>query len=286
MKNFVMMAAALVLGFTLQINDAEAKRIGGGGSTGMQRQSVAPSNTQQAAPRQATPPAAAQPAAQPKRSWMGPLAGLAAGIGLAALASHFGFGEELASFMMMALLAMVVIGVIGFFMRKKAAAQGNQGMQYAGAGAPFGSNTPQREFTPAGGFAAPAAASSGSIPAGFDAEGFVRNAKVNFIRLQAANDAGNLDDIREFTAPEMFAEIKMGIDERKGAKQTTDVVQLDAEVLDVTEEANRYIVSVHFNGLIREEDGTAAQPFAEVWHMTKPRDGSRGWVLAGIQQVQ
>ena len=285
MKNFVMMAAALVLGFTLQINDAEAKRIGGGGSTGMQRQSVAPSNTQQAAPRQATQPAAAGQAAQPKRSWMGPLAGLAAG--LAALASHFGFGEELASFMMMALLAMVVIGVIGYFMRKKAAAQGNQGMQYAGAGAPFGGNAPQREFTPAGGAAAaPVANSAGNIPADFDVDGFVRNAKVNFIRLQAANDAGNLDDIREFTSPEMFAEIKMGIDERKGAKQTTDVAQLNAEVLDVAEEAGRYIVSVHFNGLIREEDGAAAQPFAEVWHMAKPRDGSRGWVLAGIQQVQ
>lgn len=293
MKNFAMLAAALVLGFTLQINDAEAKRIGGGGSYGMQRQSVAPSNTHQAAqaPRQATAPAPANqptaaPQAQPKRSWMGPLAGLAAGIGLAALASHFGFGAELANFMMMALLAMVVVGVIGFFMRKKAAAQGNQSMQYAGAGAPFGGNAPQREFTSAGGSAAPAEASTGNIPADFDAEGFVRNAKVNFIRLQAANDAGNLDDIREFTAPEMFAEIKMGIDERKGAKQTTDVVQLNAEVLDVTEEANRYIVSVHFNGLIREEDGAAAQPFAEVWHMTKPRDGSRGWVLAGIQQVQ
>ena len=288
MKNFVMMAAALVLGFTLQINDAEAKRIGGGGSTGMQRQSVAPSNTQQAAPRQATPPAAAgQPAAQPKRSWMGPLAGLAAGLGLAALASHFGFGEELANFMMMALLAMVVIGVIGYFMRKKAAAQGNQGMQYAGAGAPLGGNAPQREFTPAGGAAAALVANNaGTIPADFDVDGFVRNAKVNFIRLQAANDAGNLDDIREFTSPEMFAEIKMGIDERKGAKQTTDVAQLNAEVLDVAEEAGRYIVSVHFNGLIREEDGAAAQPFAEVWHMAKPRDGSRGWVLAGIQQVQ
>lgn len=253
----------------------------------MQRQSVAPSNTQQAAPRQATQPAAAGQAAQPKRSWMGPLAGLAAGLGLAALASHFGFGEELASFMMMALLAMVVIGVIGYFMRKKAAAQGNQGMQYAGAGAPFGGNAPQREFTPAGGAAAaPVANSAGNIPADFDVDGFVRNAKVNFIRLQAANDAGNLDDIREFTSPEMFAEIKMGIDERKGAKQTTDVAQLNAEVLDVAEEAGRYIVSVHFNGLIREEDGAAAQPFAEVWHMAKPRDGSRGWVLAGIQQVQ
>ena len=294
MKNFVMMAAALVLGFTLQINDAEAKRLGGGSSSGMQRQSIAPSNTQSApaqAPRQATAPApanqpAAAPQAQPKRSWMGPLAGLAAGIGLAALASHFGFGAELANFMMMALLAMVVIGVIGFFMRKKAAAAQGNGMQYAGAGAPYGGNAPQREFTPAGGSAAPLAAAAANIPADFDTEGFVRNAKVNFIRLQAANDAGNLDDIREFTSPEMFAEIKMGMAERGNAKQETDVVQLNAEVLDVAEETGRYIVSVRFSGLIREEKDAAAAPFDEIWHMTKPTDNSRGWVLAGIQQIQ
>ena len=294
MKNFVMMAAALVLGFTLQINDAEAKRLGGGSSSGMQRQSIAPSNTQSApaqAPRQATAPApanqpAAAPQAQPKRSWMGPLAGLAAGIGLAALASHFGFGAELANFMMMALLAMVVIGVIGFFMRKKAAAAQGNGMQYAGAGAPYGGNAPQREFTPAGGSAAPVAAAAANIPADFDTEGFVRNAKVNFIRLQAANDAGNLDDIREFTSPEMFAEIKMGMAERGNAKQETDVVQLNAEVLDVAEETGRYIVSVRFSGLIREEKDAAAAPFDEIWHMTKPTDNSRGWVLAGIQQIQ
>ena len=294
MKNFVMMAAALVLGFTLQINDAEAKRLGGGSSSGMQRQSIAPSNTQSApaqAPRQATAPApanqpAAAPQAQPKRSWMGPLAGLAAGIGLAALASHFGFGAELANFMMMALLAMVVIGVIGFFMRKKAAAAQGNGMQYAGAGAPYGGNAPQREFTLVGGSAAPVAAAAANIPADFDTEGFVRNAKVNFIRLQAANDAGNLDDIREFTSPEMFAEIKMGMAERGNAKQETDVVQLNAEVLDVAEETGRYIVSVRFSGLIREEKDAAAAPFDEIWHMTKPTDNSRGWVLAGIQQIQ
>ncbi|MPN39231.1 hypothetical protein SDC9_186759 [bioreactor metagenome] len=131
-----------------------------------------------------------------------------------------------------------------------------------------------------------AAAGVASIPADFDVEGFVRNAKVNFIRLQAANDAGNLDDIREFTAPEMFAEIKLAIDERKGAKQTTDVVQLNADVIDVAEEANRYVVTVHFSGLIREDDHAPAEAFAEMWHMTKPRDGSRGWVLSGIQQVQ
>ncbi len=286
MKNFAMMAAALVLGLSLSITDAEAaRRLGGGGSTGMQRQSVAPSkNTQQATPaqQQAAAPAAA-PQAQPKRSWMGPLAGLAAGIGLAALASHFGFGEGLANFMMIALLAMVVIGVIGYFMRKKAAAQGHQGMQYAGAG--YGNPPPAQDFQPMGGSAA-APVAAANIPADFDAAGFVRNAKVNFIRLQAANDAGNLDDIREFTSPEMFAEIKMAIDERKGAKQETDVAQLNAEVIDVTEESGRYVVSIHFTGLIREEASAPAEAFAEIWHMTKPRDGSRGWVLAGIQQIQ
>ena len=301
MKNFALMAAALVLGFTLQIGDAEAKRLGGGSSAGMQRQSVAPSSpsapSQAAAPRQAPAAAPAAPAAQPKRSWMGPLAGLAAGLGLAALASHFGFGEGLANMMMIGLLIMAVVMVIGFFMRKKAAAaqqSGMGGMQYAGAGADFGRNVPSTpDFTPAGcggGVAAPVAApvqgGSGFVPADFDSAGFVRNAKVNFIRLQAANDAGNLDDIREFTTPEMFAEIKMGIAERKGAQQETDVAQLEAEVLDVAEEASRYIVSVRFHGLISEERGAAAQPFDEIWHMTKPRDGGTGWTIAGIQQVQ
>ena len=300
MKNFVMMAAALVLGLSLSISDAEAaKRLGGGGSSGMQRQSLAPSKSPAATPNQAAPaqqaaphtPAAA-PQAQPKRSWMGPLAGLAAGIGLAALASHFGFGEELANFMMIALLAVVVMAAVGFFLRKKAGNAQPQNLQYAGAGAPFETPRATPDDAPMGGSLAGAAApvasaaTAGFVPADFDSEGFVRNAKVNFIRLQAANDAGNLDDIREFTAPEMFAEIKLAMADRAtGTKQETDVVQLQAEVLDVTEEAQRYVVSVRFSGQISEDKGPA-EPFAEIWHMTKPRDGSRGWVLSGIQQLQ
>ena len=299
MNKFLALAAAVVIGFTLNVTDAEAaKRLGGGGSSGMQRQATPPAkNTQQAAPAQPAAPAAA-PAAQPKRSWLGPIAGLAAGLGLAALASHLGFGEGLANFMMIALLAVAVIAVIGFFLRKKAAAQA-PGMQYAGAGADGSGNAPRPDFTPAGGSAyTPAAAAAtgaaataagtgtaGNIPADFDAEGFARSAKVNFIRLQAANDAGNLDDIREFTSPEMFAEIKLSIDERKGAKQETNVTDLHAQVIDVAEEGNRYLVSVHFNGHI-SEDRSPVESFSEIWHMAKPIDGSSGWVIAGIQQVQ
>jgi predicted lipid-binding transport protein (Tim44 family) len=288
MKTFSMLTAVLALGCTLVFGDAEAasKRFGGGQSTGMQRQSTLPDKAA-VAPTQATGAAqsAAAQAAQPKRSWMGPLAGLAAGLGLAALASHFGFGEELASMLMIGLLVMAVLVVVGLIMRRRAAARepSGGGLQYAAAGAngmPAGGH--ELSLPAAAGSSAPAAVAS-HIPADFDLDGFVRNAKVSFIRLQAANDAGNLDDIRAFTTPEMFAEISLNIRERGHAKQETDVVSVEAVVIDVAEEPDRYIVSTRFNGLIREDQG-AAEPFDEIWHLVKPRDGRSGWVVAGIQQ--
>lgn len=297
MKFLTAVIAAFVLSVTLTPLNAEAaKRLGGGKSLGMQRQATPP-----AAPASAPTAAAAKPvagAAAPAaagRSWMGPIAGLAAGLGLAALASHLGFGEELASLMTMALLAFAVIALIGFVMRKRAGTSTQGGLGYAGAGAGRAADpsilarNSQGNDLPGGSAATasatPATASPSHIPADFDVAGFVRNAKVNFIRLQAANDAGNLDDIKEFTTPEMFAEIKMDISERNGAKQTTDVVNIDADVIGVEEEPARYVVSVRFTGLVRDAEDPQPQTIDEIWHLTKPRAGSGGWVLAGIQQT-
>ena len=128
------------------------------------------------------------------------------------------------------------------------------------------------------------AGSASSIPADFDVAGFERNAKVNFIRLQAANDAADLDDIRQFTTPEMFAELKMDLAERGAAAQKTDVVSIDAKVIEVDENAERYVVSVQFTGVTRDGTQTPDESFDETWHLMKPRQGSGGWVLAGIQQ--
>ena len=308
MKFFSALALVLSLGLAVSVTDAEAKRIGGGKSTGMQRQGTTEkASTASPAQTPGTPAAAAAPAAgtaaaaagtaaaASKRSWMGPLAGIAAGLGIAALASHLGFGEELASMLMLGLLAVAVIAVIGLVMRKRAAAQGGQNsMAYAGAGAGAGGQPAARPFDtamPAGGAASGSMiganlgqAPQRQIPADFDVPAFVRNAKVQFIRLQAANDAGNLDDLREFTTPEMFAELKMDMAERAGATQTTEVLTIEADVTDVAEEAQRYVVSVRFTGTLRE-DSEQTTSFDEVWHLTKPRVGG-GWVLAGIQQVQ
>jgi predicted lipid-binding transport protein (Tim44 family) len=84
----------------------------------------------------------------------------------------------------------------------------------------------------------------------------------------------------------VFAEIKLQLDERGRGAQQTDVVQLDAELLGLETEEARHVASVRFHGLIREEADGQPAPFNEIWHLTKPKDGSSGWVIAGIQQVQ
>ena len=296
MKKLAVVAFAAIVSLSMGVIDAEAKRLGGGKSFGMQRsdnvvrRDAAPTSPQvpprNAAPAAAPQPGAAVPPVAQKRSWLGPLAGLAAGIGLAALLSHFGMGEQAASFMMILLGIFAVVMVVKLLFRSKAPQQ-PAGAFAGGAPAPVSypaEPVPASAPILATGAAASSSSEAAVIPADFDTEAFVREAKLNFIRLQAANDAGNLDDIREFTSPELFAEIRMQFDERGGKAQRTDIVNLNAAVLDVAEEGKRHVVSTRFYGALREDENAPPEQFDEVWHLTKPVDGSRGWVVAGIQQ--
>jgi predicted lipid-binding transport protein (Tim44 family) len=309
-KALVLALFAGIVSIGIAPSVADAKRIGAGGSAGMQRSMPArpapdalpaKPGTNAAAPATAgAAPAAA--AAAPKRSWMGPIAGLAAGLGIAALMSHLGLGAEFANILMMVLLAVVAFVAIRFLLRRfgtnAATNRAPQGLQFAGAGA--GATPPA---TGGSGWGAPATAATtaappvvaaadaqvpaaGRLPEGFDAAGFERIAKMIFIRMQAANDTGDLNDLRAFTTPEMFAAVKLDLQERGSVAQTTDVVRIDAEVLDVATETDRQIVSVRFHGLLREEKDGVAAPFDELWHLVKPADGSREWAIAGIQQTQ
>ncbi|MFD1577658.1 Tim44 domain-containing protein [Ramlibacter ginsenosidimutans] len=304
-RALALLAVVLTLGMAVSL-DAEARRLGGGKSSGMQRQNVtAPAATPGGSPAHA--PTQAAPATAPiaagavaadgqRRSWMGPLAGLAAGLGIAALASHFGFGEALSNVLTMALVAMAVLALIGFVMRKRAAPQGPA---LAGAEMPRAAQEPgvfrnPLQQAPQGGSligsrigasSAPATAAVGTIPADFDIAAFVRNAKAQFMALQAANDARDLERLRDFLTPAMFEVVRADLVERGDAPQHTEVFGLEAQVLDVAQEDSRYIVSVRFTGSIREQAGTLPEDLHEVWHLEKPRTGFGGWVVAGIQQA-
>ncbi len=304
-KALALVAVVLSLGLTVAM-DAEAKRLGGARSSGMQRQQTTQPATQPnaaGAPTQAAPAAGtaagAAAAAPAKRSWMGPLAGLAAGLGLAALASHFGFGPALANIMMMVLIGVVVMVVIGMVMRKRAAAANpSPAMAGAGGGDPmrrepvFGSGNGNEGGNGGGtrigsalGGTSVASTQASAIPADFDTAAFSRNAKEQFMALQSANDARDLQRLRDYLTPEMFEEVRAEVEARGDATQRTEVFGLEAQVLEVVEENSGYIVSVRFTGSVREQPGAVPEDLDEVWHLTKPRTGFGGWLIAGIQQA-
>ena len=287
-------AAVIGLVFTLAFTQlADARSLSGGRTMGRQsttysqRQAaptatpVKPAPQQQAAPVPA-PPAAAPP--PPRNRWLGPLAGLATGLGIGALMSHFGMGGGLGGGMGgLLLIAGLVMG--GIFLYRRFFATSPTG-SYNSSPTPWRDNGP-----PVTASAAPQDAvaaqpeTNWAIPTDFDTAGFLHLAKVNFIRLQAAWDQADLDDIREFTTPEMFAEIKLELNDRGTATNHTDVVSCTAELLGIETLANgSQLASVHFSGMMREDVGAPANAFKEVWNFLRLDGHQPAWLVAGIQQ--
>ena len=303
MKRLFVIALAASASFALVHADlADAARIGGGRSFGMQR-SITPAPAPRTAPSTngfsgpadrpvmpATPGAAAsRPAAGAAASantasrgsrWLGPLAGIAAGLGLAALFSHFGLSEGFGSLLLLVLLAVGVIALI----RAMSARRASEPFQYAGASPREHSRPePDRPIDTTWGAPVDMTSNAGKYPPGFDPLPFIAQAKQQFRRLQAAYDRGDRASLADVTTPEMSAEIGRDLDARR-PQIPTDVVTLDADVLEVVQEGARYVATVRFHGTLREDGNAIAQPFEEMWHLVKPVDGSSGWLLAGIQQ--
>jgi predicted lipid-binding transport protein (Tim44 family) len=285
----VVIAAAVAFGATV----AEAKKFGGGKSVGSQRDAVTQRQAggPTAAPATPNTAAAAAPAAGAAAGaaaktgmakWAGPIAAIAAGLGLGLLFSQLGAG----GFLMFLLVAVAfLIGMVFLarrMMRNQATANGAP-MQYQGAQqeplarqpANFGSSASAPAMAPglAGGF---------GIPAGFDKAGFEENAKKQFMALQTANDKGDLDAVRDFATDELYNQIAKDV--ISGNKEATQVDELNAELLGIETERGNYWASVEFSGKMREDGMMMASPFRETWNLVKPVDGSRGWLVAGIQQ--
>ena len=323
----VILSAVFAVTLTLSGTAADAKRMGGGGSMGKQSSNVtqrqAPANN---ATNSAAAPAAAA-AAAPKKPWGAMLGGLAAGLGLAWLASSLGLGGAFSQIIMFALLALVVMVVIGFVMRKlkgggsnaPGATRSQLPFAFQGAGNASEATTP-RNYSPANvgndasarpwersatAFDGTAAASgaagsmigsglagsqSWGVPPGFDADGFLKACKANFVTLQDAWDRSDIQNLRSMMTDDMLEQIKTQLADREthtgGVANKTEVVMLDAQLLGIEEMSDVYMASVEFSGMIKEDASAGASPFREVWNMTKPRNGNGGWLVAGVQALQ
>jgi predicted lipid-binding transport protein (Tim44 family) len=305
----------LVALLTFASFEAEAARLGGGRSMGRQSSNVtqrsAPAPTQQAAPAPQTAPT---PAAAPRRPWGAMLGGLAAGLGLAWLAHSLGLGAAFGNILLIALLAMVVLAVIAAMRRSRQTG----GYAYEAAGASASTPASPRQYSPdkvgndasarpwersSMAFEAPKVQNAGGvqigsglggsqtwgIPAGFDADGFLAAAKRNFVTLQDAWDRGDIATLRSMMTDEMLAEIKAQIADRErqgGQSGKTGVDMLEASLLGIEDTGSEYMASVEFSGMIREEPSAGPSSFREVWNMVKPKTGSGGWLVAGVQALQ
>ena len=321
-----LLSVLFVCAMAIASQDVWAKRLGGGASVGKQSTNVTQRSTPPATPQQAPaqsmaaskPAAGAAPAAAPQRPWGAMLGGLAAGLGLAWLASTLGFGEAFAQFLMVALLGVVAVMVVGWLLRSRAQARatpaGGANLAFQGAEA-----TTPRAYSPQNvgndasarpwerstmGFdtGSPAlgggsligtalnSAQTWSIPADFDVQGFLSASKANFINLQAAWDRSDIPSLRAMMTDEMLAQIKSQLAEREqhtgGAPNQTEVVMLEAHLLGIEELEQGYMASVEFSGLIREDMSTGPNPFREVWNITRPKAGPGGWLVAGVQALQ
>lgn len=309
----------LMLGVTAlsMLAEAQARPMGGSRSFGRQSSNVtrqpAPAPAQAARPAPAAAPATPAIPPKPASPWKGILGGALLGLGMGALLSHFGLGGALGG-MLGSLLMIGLLAGAGFFIYRMVRARKAGGTQAPLAGNFGGFGGQQGNLQPAAqGYGAtpeigsglqpqayqpPQSASSGvtldkpaaapapwGVPADFDAPSFLRHAKSNFIRLQAAWDKADVNDIREFTTPEVFAEIKMQIQERGATPDFTDVVTIDAELLGIETVGGEYLASVRFSAMIRSAPDAAPEPLSEVWNLAKPVSGAGGWLLAGIQQL-
>lgn len=268
MKKFLTGLLVAFTCFTLMTSIAEARRLGGGSSFGKQR--AIPSKQYQKTP-DAPKPAAPNPAGGNK--WLGPLAGLAIGAGLMSLFSG-GFGEGFGNILMALLAAGVVMFLIAK-LRKPALATQGAPQAYSN------DNIKPFQTPPSGG----GTAFKSNVPQDFPAESFLRNMKAMFIRLQAANDTKNLDDVREFTTPEVYGEVAMQMQERGEAAQKTEVLNIDAELLEVHNDHVFSLASVRFYGQL-SENGGAPESIDEVWFIQKHLHNDEAkWLLAGIKQL-
>ena len=271
--------------------------------------------TAQNAAKPATPAANPAPAAAPKKPWGAMLGGLAAGLGLAWLAHSLGLGAAFGNILLIALLALAAFAVIGMVMRsRKPAAAGGAPFAFQGAGAPVdapvarqynpekvgndASARPWEQFSASpqqGGGSMIGSALAGSqnwgVPADFDAEGFLAAAKRNFTTLQAAWDRSDIATLRSMMTDGMLDEIRAQLAEREAQRagehpNHTEVVILEAQLLGIEDLGDAYMASVEFSGMIREEPSAGPSPFREVWNMTKPKSGTSGWLVAGLQALQ
>lgn len=317
MKKWIAILAIGLTMMSLSVSADAARRFGGGMSFGrsaptLQKVTPAPSagiNQQRVNPQQQQRQQQAAPAQQPRPQTAAPspmrgmLMGLAAALGITALAHALGLGEGFAQFLMIALMALVAFYVIrmllGLFLVKRrpagmpghsAEASRQDPMQSCYDYASSEPQSSQSTFSGSSPMAGsvldelnnPTSAQKVELPADFDVEQFLKVAEANFAKMQKAWDTGNVTSLSDFTTDEVFRTVTHQLRERGAQDYQTEIVTLKSDFRGIVRDGEEYLAGVHFDGTLNVSG--EAERVDETWILTKPVHGQGGWLLAGIHQ--
>ena len=269
---------------------ADAARLGGGRSFGSRPSMSQPAQAPSAMQRQQ----AAQAQQPQRKGFLGGMGGLLGGLLAGSLIGSLLFGGGFSGGGIMDILLLGILLFVGLklFARARSKAQPAP----AGAGnAPMGGMEPplQRNDTAASGWDTLSGQNNAynsqpevviPMPADFDAEEFLRGAKMAYNRLQAAWDSRDLNDIAQFASPAVMDAVRQQLAEETEPSKT-EILLVNAQLLSVVNEDKEQRAQVYFDVLMRERpDQPTPSNVREIWHFVRELDGGT-WKLDGIQQV-
>lgn len=265
-------------------DDADARRLGGGRSFGSkpqyQRSTPKPTSPQQdgtAARQQSqSAPQGSQMAARP--GLFGGAGGMLGGFLMGGLIGSMLFGGGQGSGGP-GLLDIILIGgglllLYRFLRSRRTAIQGAGPMTFQSHVPGLGTDDFRGQ------------PSASKVLPGFDEAEFLKGAKAAYARLQTSWDKRDMEDIRQFTTPEVWEEIRRQTSEDPTPGRT-EIVLINGSLQDVKRDGGRTVASVFFDVLLREgQADDVAKSVQELWHFSRDETvpGSF-WRLEGIQQV-
>ena len=288
--NIFLISIFFGVSFSLAVDSAEARRMGFGRSIGkpppIKRQVAPPTQ----APKKTVDKTPANTSnASPNKSrggFMGPIAGLAAGLGLAALASYMGIGEELMSFLLILLAGIAIFFIVRLVLRNMQSQPSLVGASSSFNRSNIESSTPKKRVM---GSTSSSQNTQKETISQDEIKSFLENSKKQFIEIQKIWDSRNIDNLKSFCTDDLILDLSRQINERTNLSEKTSITELNASWQGM----NTYFskdghevdeVYVLFSGMVRENDNSVSKEFSEIWTLQRLKSTNDGWLIAGITQ--
>ena len=122
-----------------------------------------------------------------------------------------------------------------------------------------------------------------NYPPGFDQAAFINCSREHYRILQGAWNHNQLDTIKEYVSPSLFADLQQERAKLEG-EQHTDVMYVDAEIVRADHDGSKAQLSIQFSGRYRDAVENVEENIEDIWHLERDLTTENApWLIVGIQ---